>query len=139
MEVDATCVDDTIHFSIKNDGNAILSPGLDFIVIEDDVILYQQQPIGELAIGEVHEFSLKAGMATYRLEADQEPNHPGNSTPTTIVEGCGNGFTPGFVNQFPMDDADPFLDIDCRENIGSYDPNDKQAFPIGYRLSLIHI
>jgi uncharacterized repeat protein (TIGR01451 family) len=33
---------------------------------------------------------------------------------------------------FPQDDNDPWVDIDCQENIGSYDPNDKAAFPKGY-------
>lgn len=131
IEVNGFCVDDTIHFSIKNKGNTTLSPGLEYIVIEDDVILYQGN-INMLLPGQVQEVSIENVGATYRLETDQEPNHPGNSMPTFVIEGCGQGFTPGFVNQFPMDDADPFIDIDCRENIGSYDPNDKQAFPIGY-------
>ena len=34
-------------------------------------------------------------------------------------------FSTGFVNQFPLDDADYFIDIDCHQVIGSYDPNDK--------------
>ena len=131
IEVNGVCINDTIHFSIKNDGNSQISPGLEFIVIEDDVILYTKD-INQLTAGGVQEISIENIGATYRLEADQEPNHPGNSRPTYIIEGCGQGFTPGFVNQFPMDDADPFIDIDCRENIGSYDPNDKQAFPTGF-------
>ncbi len=131
IEVDGNCVSDTIHFSIKNAGNSAISPGLDFIVIEDDVILYQNN-INTLGPGEVQEVSIENIGATYRLEADQEPNHPGNSNPTFVIEGCGQGFTPGFINLFPMDDADPFIDIDCRINVGSYDPNDKLAFPIGY-------
>ncbi len=131
VEVNGICVNDTIHFSIKNDGNSTLSQGLEYIVIEDDVILYSGD-IEQLIAGGVQEVSIENIGATYRLEANQEPNHPGNSMPAFVIEGCGQGFTPGFVNQFPMDDADPFLDIDCRENIGSYDPNDKQAFPTGY-------
>ena len=31
-----------------------------------------------------------------------------------------------------MDDADDFIDIDCKANTASSDPNDKQAFPLGY-------
>ncbi|MEZ4956293.1 MAG: hypothetical protein R2825_22230 [Saprospiraceae bacterium] len=33
--------------------------------------------------------------------------------------------------QYPLNDADPFVDTDCRENTGSYDPNDKTGFPLG--------
>ena len=47
------------------------------------------------------------------------------------MEGC-NGVNPGFVTIFPEDDGAPFISIDCRENISSFDPNDKQAFPRGY-------
>jgi uncharacterized repeat protein (TIGR01451 family) len=46
------------------------------------------------------------------------------------VEGCG-GLNTGLVNAFPQNDADHFVDIDCREIIGSWDPNDKQGFPTG--------
>ena len=131
IELNGTCAGDSIHFSIKNAGNSPSSGGLGFIVIEDDVIL-KDGAINVLSIGEVQEVTVANIGATYRIEADQEPNHPGNSMPTYIIEGCGQGFTPGFVNQFPMDDAAPYIDIDCRENVGSYDPNDKQAFPTGF-------
>ncbi len=49
------------------------------------------------------------------------------------IEGCGNGAASfGFVNQFSLDDASPFTDIECQEIRGAYDPNDKQGFPVGY-------
>lgn len=38
----------------------------------------------------------------------------------------------GYVQQFANPDQGPADDVDCMANIGSYDPNDKQAFPIGY-------
>jgi uncharacterized repeat protein (TIGR01451 family) len=50
----------------------------------------------------------------------------------TTVEGCGGLNTPGMVNLFTMDDPDPFSAVDCTQNTGSFDPNDKQAFPQGY-------
>jgi len=33
---------------------------------------------------------------------------------------------------FSQGDGDFYLSIDCQENIGAFDPNDKQAFPKGY-------
>ncbi|MCB0589549.1 MAG: hypothetical protein KDD06_29965, partial [Phaeodactylibacter sp.] len=36
-----------------------------------------------------------------------------------------------FVTQYPNEAGNPFVEIDCRENTGPYDPNDKQAFPKG--------
>ena len=51
------------------------------------------------------------------------------------MEACGTNaggtFSTGFVTQFPDDDANPFVSIDCQESIGPYDPNDKRAFPKG--------
>jgi hypothetical protein len=51
------------------------------------------------------------------------------------VEGCrAQPITPlsiGFVTQFEEDDGDPFSSIDCHQNVGAFDPNDKQAQPVG--------
>ena len=38
----------------------------------------------------------------------------------------------GFINDFASGDYSSFIDIDCQENIGSYDPNDKTVYPEGY-------
>jgi uncharacterized repeat protein (TIGR01451 family) len=59
--------------------------------------------------------------------------HPGNSQPNAFVERCGNAanWTPGEVNDYPQDDADPVIDIFCEEVSGSYDPNDKRGYPNG--------
>ncbi len=132
--VEGACQNDTIYFNIQNIGDAPTSQALDFVVIEDDVILMQGS-VGILTPQSAEQYYLPATGATYRMEAEQEPNVPGVwSNPSSTVEACGLGnFSFGFTNQFPQDDASPFVDIDCRENVGSYDPNDKQAFPTGYQ------
>jgi uncharacterized repeat protein (TIGR01451 family) len=88
----------------------------------------------QLDAGEFAEVSVPANGSTWRLEMEQEPEHPGQSFPSVSVEGCTTGttFSTGFVTQFPQDDADPFIDIHCIENSNSFDPNDKQATPKGY-------
>jgi len=52
------------------------------------------------------------------------------------LEGCrlnSNGtINTGFVTQFSNYDGNPFVDVDCQPNVGSYDPNDKLAYPVGY-------
>lgn len=48
------------------------------------------------------------------------------------VESPGDPFSTGFFTQFPIYLPNEFSDIDCQANISAYDPNDKQAFPIGY-------
>ena len=82
--------------------------------------------------GGIETIDFPANGSTWRLQIDQEPGHPSLSNPTVVVEGCTQYGSMGFVNQFSMSDADPYIAIDCQEVIGSYDPNDKQAFPEGY-------
>ena len=133
IEVDASCDVDSITFYIQNVGDAPTQPNLQYFVIEDDVILYEGS--FSLDVSESEVITIPTNGSTFRLEAEQEPNHPGMSMPSVSVEGCGDGnltFTFGFVNIFAQDDGDPFVDIDCRQNIGSFDPNDKMGFPLGY-------
>lgn len=71
---------------------------------------------------------------TIRLEVDQRPGHPGNSRPNDVVELCGSGVTPpvtGMVTALPQDNADPFVDVFCRQVVNSFDPNVKYVFPSG--------
>jgi uncharacterized repeat protein (TIGR01451 family) len=71
---------------------------------------------------------------TIRLEADQNPAHPGNSHPRATVEACGEvgaTISLGFVNAAPQDDEDAEIEISCMEILDSYDPNDKSVSPQG--------
>ncbi len=136
IEVDAFCQGDSILFQIQNTGTAPTQSNLEYLVIEDDVILYQGTV--SLGAGAIEIIVVETSGSTYFLTVEQEPNHPGFSMPGISVEGCGEEnaiFTFGFVNIFPQDDANSFVDIDCRQNIGAYDPNDKTGFPLGYGTS----
>lgn len=131
--VSSQCDADSVHFTIQNIGTGDMSGMVDYVIIEDAVML-MAAPLQALGAGESVTISVPANGSTWRLEVDQEPFHPGNSLPALSVEGCSANpaFSMGFVTQFPVNDADPWLDIDCTPNIGSYDPNDKQGFPVGY-------
>ena len=134
IEVSAECLGDSIIFTITNVGWGNMAAPLEYIVIEDEIIL-MIAPF-DLNAGQSITNSFAASGSTLRLEAEQAEGHPGNSQPSVTVEGCGgNGsFSIGYVLQYPNDDADPFLEIDCRESVASFDPNDKQAFPRGYDM-----
>ncbi|MFK7773330.1 MAG: T9SS type A sorting domain-containing protein [Saprospiraceae bacterium] len=131
VEVDANCIGDSILFYIQNVGSAPTQPNLQYIVVEDDVILFDG--LFSLDPTENEIIPIPTNGSTFRLEAEQEPNHPGMSMPSVTVEGCTVNFFPtlGLLNIFSQDDGDPFVDIDCRENVASYDPNDKMGFPLG--------
>lgn len=133
VAVDGNCTGDSLHFTIRNVGTAPTSGPLEYIVIEDQVVL--RQGTFNLQPNETEQISLPATGATVRLEAQQEPFHPGSSMPGVTIEGCGlqpGSFSLGYVTQYWEDDGDPFVSIDCQENIGAYDPNDKRAYPKGY-------
>ena len=137
IEVSGACERDSVSFLIKNVGTATTSTELKSIVIQDDIV-FLRQPINLQPSG-VQILKVKATGATYRLIADQEPNHPdlgaGGGSPTVAVEGCRSNpqepFSLGYVTQFDENDGNPFVSIDCHQNFGSYDPNDKQAYPQG--------
>ena len=135
IAVTGSCQSDSIHFYIRNIGRAATATGIRYSVIEDDIVFMQGiTPI--LSPNASKLIRLPATGKTYRVIADQEVNHPlSESQPTTAVEGCrrnGQSFTTGFVNQFAESDEAPSIDIECREIVGSFDPNDKTGLPKGY-------
>ncbi len=133
LSASATCLGDSlVEFVLRNIGTAPTTPDLNYIIIEDQVVLRSSKldalpPGAEMRIEQPVD-----GGSLYRLQADQEPNHPGLSMPAVWVEGCGGGNNPGLGLQYPADDADLFRDIACLPVTGSYDPNDKAAHPEGY-------
>jgi uncharacterized repeat protein (TIGR01451 family) len=135
LRISSECQLDSLRFNIQNVGISDMPKALDYIVIEDQV-MKMMGPV-QLNAGQSATISVPANGSTWRLEMEQEPFHPGQSAPAVSVEGCTNGttFSTGFVAQFPTDDADAFVDNDCKVNTASSDPNDKQAFPIGYGSS----
>jgi len=133
INVDGTCVGDSIIFFIQNIGTAPTQGAIEYIVIEDDVILMRANDV--LAVNEIKRLAIAATGKTYRLEAEQESGHPGVSAPSESIERCidgsGGAVSLGYITQFPQNDGDAYVDIDCQENIGAYDPNDKKAYPKG--------
>ncbi|MEZ4966855.1 MAG: hypothetical protein R2791_16545 [Saprospiraceae bacterium] len=125
----ATCQDTSVIFELHNNGPAISQP-LDYIIIEDDVVLMQGNktytPDESLAL------DVPANGHTWRIESKQEPGHPFSSIALAFSEGCGGFATLGFINQFSVDAFTPSWDQECVQNTGSFDPNDKQGFPQGY-------
>ncbi len=138
LRVEGLCdeTNEEVVFTITNEGTGNMDTSSKFIVIEDGVMFIPSPDTVQLDAGEDYDVIFPANGSTYRLEVMQVPYHPGFSMPNATVEGCGannNGdFSTGFVTAFPPDDEDDFIDIDCDENVFSYDPNDKMALPKGY-------
>lgn len=137
IKASALCKTNKVEFKLKNIGGNMQSYRK-YIVIQDQVLRSIQNynlPSGnELII----EFPLDSMGSTYRIEAEQPVNFPpslGNPKVAAFIEGCGananDTFTTGVISQFPLFDGEPYRAIDCQQNIGSYDPNDKNAKPTG--------
>lgn len=130
IEIAGFCDVDSVRMTISNIGTGDMAQPLEFVVVED-VIMFQSGSF-QLESGEIRTIALPANGATWRLEADEEIDHPWGGVEAKAVEGCGGLNTPGLVTQFSLNTPDPFETTDCRQNVGSFDPNDKQAFPRGY-------
>ncbi len=130
IEVTGYCDGDSVRLSISNIGTGNMAQSQEFVVVED-VIMYQGGTF-QLGDGETQTFTMPANGATWRLQAGEEVFHPWGGIEAKAVEGCGGINTPGLVTQFSLNTPNPFEISDCQQNVGSFDPNDKQAFPRGY-------
>ncbi len=135
IELDAECQEDSLVFYIWNNGTGDMLENSVYVIIEDDVIMRTETAF-QLPAGKALTVRVPANGSTYRLEADQVEYHPYPGTRSIAIEGCSTNdlgeISTGYVLQFPAGVDVPYQDLDCRENIGSYDPNDKQGFPKGY-------
>ena len=139
LNVEGYCVGDTaVCFVITNTGD----PGTGDMQCYSEIRVFQDTALFQIDSlmlngGDSLVLCFPANGFTWRLEVDQHPMHPGNSHPNAVVELCGNSaaiaqnWTPGLVNQFPLNDGNPNTDIDCAEAVASFDPNDKRGFPLG--------
>lgn len=119
-----------VNFTIANTGTSNMAAAQNYRIVED-VIMYMNQDPVQLDAGQSEDFSFPANGATWRLEIEQDASYPFGGIAAAFVEGCG-GFTPGIATQFLLENTKPNFDQLCLENIGSWDPNDKQALPRGY-------
>lgn len=132
IEADSRCEGDSVVFFLRNIGSADMESSASYIVIEDDV-MFLTQPF-ELEEGDSIEIRRPATGATYRLQAPRRPGVVPGELISSTLEGCVSDnqiVSLGFFNSFPLYGGGGFSDLDCRENVSAYDPNDKQGFPTG--------
>ena len=134
IELSSDCQPDSLSFFIENTGSGNMAAPLDFVIIEDEVILRQGTYF--LNSGDMQTEKVVSNGSTYRIAAQQEPFHPEYKDINLTVEGCGvdslGEVSYGYTNVFPDNDFVPYLSVECLEIIGSWDPNDKAGFPYGY-------
>lgn len=130
----AECAGDSIRLSIENVGDADMSAPLNWFIYPS----YNTWPDEFTAegtfflnAGEVFTTTIYSDNPSLEFYARQAPEYPYNYFSHTTIKGCGS--SPGNVpvSIANMDAAGPFTTRFCGQNIGSYDPNDKQGFPAG--------
>jgi uncharacterized repeat protein (TIGR01451 family) len=125
-------VNDSVRFTLINEGTGNMQQPLNFIVIEDDIMGFQGS--FQLEAGMEKLISRVADGTTYRIIAEQSPGHPGNNYPTVAIEGCTteSTFSTGYTTMFHENDNDPFVNIDVQEAISSTDYILLRGYPKGY-------
>lgn len=134
IEANGYCDGDSVRLSLTNRGTAPMATELDFIVVEDFIMSVQNPETFQLDPNETLEIAAPANGATWRIQSPQESGHPWGGIVAAFVEGCGGLNTVGASLAFPIASNDPFVATDCMVSVSSFDPNDKQAVPVGYGL-----
>lgn len=139
VSVSAQCIaDSVIRFTILNTGdpgNGDMDGPTEYRIYIDGLLVYT----GYLQIngGDSYILEIPATGGVVRLECDQRPNHPGNSNPNAVVQGCGDSTNTALLDDWlaynaqSEDDAAVNIEEDCMPVLDSYDPNDKQVSPGG--------
>jgi len=134
---DARCDADSLRFTIANVGAGEMTVPLSYVVVEDGIMMTPVPIMGPpLAADTEIALPLPARGTTVQITTNQEPNAPVQNQPSSVLEGCGvnflGGFSTGFTNFLTLGNGVPWEDVACRANVGSYDPNDKYGYPLGY-------
>lgn len=138
LDVEGACQNDSVFFRIQNLSTTSTLTPRNYWVFEDDIIMR----IGTVNVPNGGDTIISISAAPrkfYRIEVEQEAGIPwvvADSIASAFVEGCvpdDNGeFNVHFPNLYPNGHAPTFMAIDCHENGGAFDPNNKIAQPVGY-------
>jgi uncharacterized repeat protein (TIGR01451 family) len=130
------CDGDSVRFDISNIGFDQMSIPMTYIIIEDGIMLSPDPYVNGLLLpNETMPVVLLSNGSTYQVVTNQEPDAPAFDDPTAVVEGCntaGGNTSTGFTNILPLNNGELTTTTVCRENVGSYDPNDKRGYPLGF-------
>jgi hypothetical protein len=132
MEVEALCEGDSVRFTLRNTGTAPTAQSLDYVIIDDMVIMLQGQVPPGFAPGATIQHAVPSQGELLRLRSEQEPHHPTAQPPSVAVQNCNGATQPSLLLEFENEDGSSFSDLECREVVASFDPNEKLAFPRGF-------
>ena len=126
IKLSAQCLGDTaVRFMLKNIGDAPTQSPHDYTLIRNEDVLNKAS--FSLGAQQSMTVDVPADAATYRMEATKFDD---GTLTATAIESCA-GLTPGLITAFWLDKGPLDYDFDCREVLGSFDPNQKTAVPAG--------
>ena len=132
LEVSGAC-NGEVEFTIRNTGSSMTGTA-DYVIIEDQIMYMQGQV--QLAAGEDTLITVpNPGGLAYYLQTEQLTGHPGHNQPSAAVQQCGTASTSNLALQLPQNETDPFVALHCDQVVGSFDPNDKRGFPLGWQAA----
>ena len=131
LHASAECTGDTVYFLLKNKGFGDMIQALDYVIIEDEVIM-RIAPV-QLPEGDSVTIAFPVSSNYQRIQVPQEPGHPYPGLVSVAVEACNGESFSSFVAQYPFDNPSPFYTQTCAVIKGAYDPNDKSATPEGVK------
>jgi hypothetical protein len=121
-----TCLTDTVLFVVTNYADAVTLP---YLLLEDTVVVDTGSFVLNMGQSTSIFYPISAsGTATYQLVLAN--GNPTYYTASSLV-GCNINSRSRELLYLPNLPQD-FVDIDCTPNRGSYDPNDKTGYPLGY-------
>ncbi|MCP4441562.1 MAG: T9SS type A sorting domain-containing protein [Aureispira sp.] len=126
MQIEDTCIVDTVLFTIFNEGDA-LPHAVQYWILEDTTIIDTGSI--QLSTGQVLTilYPTSGNASVYQLFIDPNFSEYFQVSQQAIC----NPATINTIPPFLPTNSLPFIAKDCQANRGSYDPNDKQATPVG--------
>lgn len=124
------CNNGWVQFTIRNKTSVVMPDSVTYWIYLDSI----QVKTGKvkLAAGDSAQLWVETIGMTAHLSVNQVLNHPTEIFVTATVEGCGSTQPPTVsANNFSKVKT-PNSKTHCLPICDSYDPNDKQAFPIGF-------
>ncbi len=131
LHASAECTSDTVYFLLQNKGFGDMIQALDYVIIEDEVIM-RIAPV-QIPAGDSVTIAFPVSSSYQRIQLPQEPGHPYPGLVSAAVEACNGQPFSSFVAQYPFDNPSPFYTQTCAVIKGSFDPNDKSATPEGVK------
>lgn len=130
--INSACSNGNARFDIENKGVTPLDE-VNYVIIEDDMIFKQTTKLPTIVPNQKFPILTPANGSTWRVEIRESLTN--QLLTAGFYEGCGvnteGKSSIGYAAKLPLPDNIIFFDRECKEIVGSYDPNDKQGYPLG--------